>query len=273
MSIRSNVAIACVFVLVCVSFNMCLRVPSRLHKLVNKSYRTQQNRSLSRVYNDPPSWNAKCVLEYSHKLSVHMCISACACITKMHFGRKRQLCLPSCICVHESLKRTRLRVHACVWKCVLRHWYSIALSNLWLNRSHHVCIRRPDRLCSFQPCCMLMPLSASLVGLRPPLHALDLHSWLMAHVFFLLSLFLIWRFIWMYSPSELLSCRLCTLASFAREQDVVHQVGQDWNSLIIPERYSYSYILVPRSLTTTQKKKKTSSFKGSVSANRQHVHT
>lgn len=49
---------------------------------------------------------------------------------------------------------------------MFRHWYSIALSNLWLNRSHHVCIRRPDRLCSFQPRCMLMPLSASLVGFR-----------------------------------------------------------------------------------------------------------
>lgn len=183
MSLRSNVATARVFVLVCVSFYMCLCVPSRLQELVNKSYRTKKNRSLSRVHNDPLSWNAKCVVEYSHKLSVHMCISVCACITNMHFGRKWQLCLPSCICVHESLKCTRLRVHACVWKCVFRHWYSIAPSNLWLNRSHHVCIRRPDRLCSFQPCCMLMPLSASLVGLRLPLHALDLHSWLMGFFF------------------------------------------------------------------------------------------
>lgn len=91
-----------------------------------------------------------------------MCIRVCACITNRHFGQKWQLCLPSCIRVVESLKCTRLRVHACVEKCVLRHWYSIALSNLWLNRSHHVCIRRPDRLCSFQPRCMLMPLSASI---------------------------------------------------------------------------------------------------------------
>lgn len=55
----------------------------------------------------------------------------------------------------------------------------MAPSNLWPNRSHHVCIRRPDRLHSLQARCMLMPLSASWDGGRPPLRALDLHVQLM----------------------------------------------------------------------------------------------
>lgn len=68
--------------------------------------------------------------------------------------------------MEEALGWTR------VCKSVLSHWYSIALSNQWPNRSHHVCVNRKDPVPSRHAACFF--LSSSLARLQPPLHGVNL---------------------------------------------------------------------------------------------------
>jgi len=85
-----------------------------------------------------------------------MCLCLCVCITNMHFGQKMATLFvlmgaSGCAVLYARGLRVNL--------CAIGHWYSIALSTLWPNRSHHVCVRRtgfiPSRpaacWCSFQP--------------------------------------------------------------------------------------------------------------------------
>lgn len=130
---------------------------------------------------NPLSRNANRARESLHMLSVNMCVSVFACALQICTLAKNGnfVCLWGC--AHCQWKRS---AGACM--CV-SHWYSIALGNLWPNRSHHVWVR----LHFPQALCMLMLLSASLDGMLHPLHGLDLRpafptSWF----FFLLLLFL-----------------------------------------------------------------------------------
>lgn len=147
----------------------------------------------------------------------------------------------SCVCVVVSFEmREAPGARMCVWTCVRRHWYSIALSNPWPNRSHHVCIRRPG--------CFPSRLAACWCSFQP--------AWMDNSIPFMLwtcicSSQCFWRFVWM-RPSRIASvAAMCMpqwfqgqLASLAREQNVMQSVSQDWNCLLIQERYSSYYILM-----------------------------
>lgn len=179
--------------------------------------------------------------ESLHKLSVNMCVSVfvlalqtCTLANNCNF-----VCTLACVWSFH-LKCERLRVHACVCERVWRNWYSIALSNPWPNRSHHVCIRRPG--------CFPSRLAACWCSFQP--------AWMDNSIHFMLwtcicSSQCFWRFVWM-RPSRIASvAAMCMpqwfqgqLASLAREQNVMQSVSQDWNCLLIQERYSSYYILM-----------------------------
>lgn len=167
MWLCSRVRTACVSARVCVS--LCLSAP--LQGFVGLSIRVKGllwNRSVSRVYGDPPrdenanayAYPRLCVRRKKQPLRPKMASLFALLLLpgrfiKMHEG-------PGCM-------------HVC--KTVCR---GIGMpsppSNLWLNRFHHVCIRRADQPRSSQPRCMLMPpFLASLDALQHPFHDLDQH--------------------------------------------------------------------------------------------------
>lgn len=128
--------------------------------------RLEKNRWFSRVHNSALSWNAKCIRKGHHMLSVNMCV--------LVFMRASQICTlaknGNFVWPHGRMAavvpfstREGPWVHAYVKKCVLSHWYSIALSSQWPNNPIMFVLGKqisfvPSRLaacwCSFQPAWM-----------------------------------------------------------------------------------------------------------------------
>lgn len=181
--------------------------------------------------------------ESLHKLSVNMCVSVfvlafqtCTLANNGNF-----VCTLACVWSFY-LKCERLGVHAYVCERVCE---SIGIPSPWAIRGQTDPIMF---VLGDQIGCFPSRLAACWCSFQP--------AWMDNSIHFMLwtcicSLQCFWRFIWM-RPSRIASVSaMCMpqwfrgqLASLAREQNVMQSVSQDWNCLLIQERYSSYYILM-----------------------------
>lgn len=205
---------------VCIS--SCLSAP--LQGFVGLSIRVKGllwNRSLFRVYDDPPEM----------KMQMHTRIRVCACTAKnRRFGQKWHLCLPSCFCVDDSLKCTKASgACMCVKLCVealVCHRPEQSLA-----KQIPSCLYKESRSAAFLPASLHAdaPLLASLDALQSPPHDLDQHLSL-----WVLSFSGLFEFSYPPLPSRQREYNLIPdivhashlVRLIGREQNVIHRVCQ-----------------------------------------------